>query len=71
MIRVPMAEAPISDSIHILAIEADPVILAELITCLNRFPDLQVAAVAETTSSAWKILTDPVEAQVSIDLILL
>jgi DNA-binding NarL/FixJ family response regulator len=72
MIRVPMAESPIVDrSIHILAIESDPVILSGLITCLNRFPDLHVAAEAETVASAWEILTASVGETVSIDLILL
>jgi DNA-binding NarL/FixJ family response regulator len=67
-----MAEPPISDrSIHILAIEADPLIQSGLITCLNRFPDLQVSAEAEDLVSAWQILTNPVGKPLSIDLILL
>jgi DNA-binding NarL/FixJ family response regulator len=67
-----MAESPIADrSINILAIESDPVILSGLITCLNRFPDLQIAADAETTDIAWQILTDSAGAMGSIDLILL
>jgi DNA-binding NarL/FixJ family response regulator len=58
-----MAETPIVDrSIRILAIESDPVILSGLVTCLNRFPDLQVAAEAESVASAWQILTNPVAA---------
>jgi DNA-binding NarL/FixJ family response regulator len=71
-----MAEPPIVNrSIHILAIEADPVIQSGLITCLNRFPDLQVSAEAETGSIAWQILTDALGEKlhqtISIDLILL
>jgi DNA-binding NarL/FixJ family response regulator len=67
-----MAEPPITDrSIHILAIEADPLIQSGLITCLNRFPDLQVSAEAEDLVSAWQILTNPVGKPLSIDLILL
>ena len=75
-----MAEPPIVNrSIHILAIEADPVIQSGLITCLNRFPDLQVAAEAETVAIAWQILTDVlgeklpqrVDETIAIDLILL
>jgi DNA-binding NarL/FixJ family response regulator len=55
-------------SIQILSIEADPAIQSALITCLNRFADLQVAAVADDTVAAWQILTaDAIE----IDLILL
>ena len=54
-----MAEKPIVDrSIHIVAIESDPVILSGLVTCLNRFPDLQVVAEAESVASAWQILTN-------------
>jgi DNA-binding NarL/FixJ family response regulator len=67
-----MAESPIADrSIHILAIESDPVMLSGLVTCLNRFPDLQVSAEAETPARAWQILTDPIANPISIDLILL
>jgi DNA-binding NarL/FixJ family response regulator len=67
-----MAEPPIADrSIHILAIEADPIIQSGLITCLNRFPDLQVSAEAEDLVSAWQILTNPVGKPLTIDLILL
>jgi DNA-binding NarL/FixJ family response regulator len=54
-----MAETPIADrSIHILTIESDPVILSGLVTCLNRFPDLQVAIEAENVARAWQILTN-------------
>ncbi|WP_310426260.1 DUF3685 domain-containing protein [Chamaesiphon sp. VAR_48_metabat_135_sub] len=67
-----MAESPLVDrSIRILAIESDPVILSGLVTCLNRFPDLQVSAEAETLSSAWQILTAPVAKKIEVDLILL
>jgi DNA-binding NarL/FixJ family response regulator len=72
MIREQMAEPPILDrSIRILAIEADPVILSGLITCLNRFPDLQVSAEAEDLASAWQILTAPATETLKLDLILL
>jgi DNA-binding NarL/FixJ family response regulator len=54
--------------IQILSIEADPAIQSGLITCLNRFADLQVAATAEDTVTAWQILTT---GTVAIDLILL
>jgi DNA-binding NarL/FixJ family response regulator len=68
---VPVA-SPLADRvISILAIESDPVMQSGLITCLNRFPDLQVAAEAETTVDALKILTDRSSATISIDLILL
>jgi DNA-binding NarL/FixJ family response regulator len=54
-----MAETPIADrSIHILTIESDPLILSGLVTCLNRFPDLQVATEAENVARAWQILTN-------------
>ncbi len=63
-----MAELPSVDrSIRILTIEADPVIQSGLITCLNRFEDLQVVAEAEDLASAGQVLTRGVE----IDLILL
>jgi DNA-binding NarL/FixJ family response regulator len=62
-----MAESSIRDrSISILTIEADPVIQSGLITCLNRFPDLQVVAEAEDLAGAGQILTQGVD----IDLIL-
>jgi DNA-binding NarL/FixJ family response regulator len=57
-------------SIHILTIEADPVLQSGLITCLNRFPDLHVAAEADDVSGAWQILTDPI-GKIDLDLILL
>ncbi|WP_310485834.1 DUF3685 domain-containing protein [Chamaesiphon sp. VAR_48_metabat_403] len=63
-----MAELPSIDrSIRILTIEADPIIQSGLITCLNRFRDLQVVAEAEDLASAWQILKQGVE----LDLILL
>lgn len=63
-----MAELPSRDrSIRILTIEADPIIRSGLITCLNRFEDLQVVAEAEDLAGAWQVLTQGVE----IDLILL
>ena len=55
-------------SIQILAIESDPVIQSGLVTCLNRFPDLQVSADADDVG-AWQILTERVSEP--IDLILL
>ena len=57
-------------SISILAIEADPVIRSELVTCLNRFPDLRVSAMAEDLTIAWQILTDRVGKTIEIDLVL-
>lgn len=57
-------------SIQILAIESDPVIQSGLVTCLNRFPDLQVSAEADD-AGAWQILTEPVGEPIAIDLILL
>jgi DNA-binding NarL/FixJ family response regulator len=60
---------PVADrSIHILTIEADPVMQSGLVTCLNRFDDLCVSAEAENIASAWQILTDR---SIDIDLILL
>jgi DNA-binding NarL/FixJ family response regulator len=54
-----MAETSVADrSIHLLTIEPDPVILSGLVTCLNRFSDLQVSREAENISSAWQILTN-------------
>jgi len=55
-------------SIQILAIESDPVIQSGLVTCLNRFPDLQVSEAADDVG-AWQILTERVGEP--IDLILL
>ena len=57
-------------SIQILAIESDPVIQSGLVTCLNRFPDLQVSAEADDVG-AWQILTERVGEPIAIDLILL
>ena len=57
-------------SIQILAIESDPVIQSGLVTCLNRFPDLQVSADADDVG-AWQILTERVGEPIAIDLILL
>ena len=54
-----MAETPVVDrSIHLLTIEPDPVTLSGLVTCLNRFSDLQVSRATEQVSSAWQILTN-------------
>ena len=67
-----MAAPPIVDrSINLLVIESDPVTLSGLVTCLNRFPDLQVSREAENAASAWQILTALDSAVGSIDLILL
>ena len=67
-----MAETPIADrSIQILTIDPDPVILSGLVTCLNRFADLQVSREAENVSSAWQLLTNPGRETGSLDLILL
>ncbi len=67
-----MAATPIAvRSIHLLAIEPDPVILSGLVTCLNRFPDLQVSRETESVTSAWKILTNVGSEIGEIDLILL
>jgi DNA-binding NarL/FixJ family response regulator len=55
-------------SIRILSIEANPAIQSELITCLNRFADLQVAAVADDPVRAWESITT---GAIEIDLILL
>ena len=64
-----MAATPIADrSIHLLTIEPDPVILSGLVTCLNRFPDLQVVAQAADLTSAWQILTGQIGKTVDIDL---
>ena len=57
-------------SIQILAIESDPVIQSGLVTCLNRFPDLQVAEAADDVG-AWQILTERVGEPIAVDLILL
>jgi DNA-binding NarL/FixJ family response regulator len=67
-----MATTPIADrSIHLLTIEPDPVILSGLVTCLNRFPDLQVSIEVEHVSSAWQILSKAGGESSSLDLILL
>jgi DNA-binding NarL/FixJ family response regulator len=58
-------------TIRILTIESDPVILSGLVTCLNRFPDLEVTAQSESVASAWQFLTNPVVEISEIDLILL
>jgi DNA-binding NarL/FixJ family response regulator len=54
--------------IQILSIEADPAIQLGLISCLNRFSDFQVAAVAEDTVKAGHILT---AGTIDLDLILI
>ncbi|WP_310417182.1 DUF3685 domain-containing protein [Chamaesiphon sp. OTE_8_metabat_110] len=65
------AAAPVEDrSMRILAIESDPVIRSGLITCLNRFPDLQVAAEAEDVDRAWQFLLENNDKISDIDLIL-
>ncbi len=65
------AAAPLEHrSIGILVIEADPAIGSGLVTCLNRFSDLQVSAEAADFDSAWQVLTR-VGRTVEIDLILL
>ena len=65
------AAAPVEDrSMRILAIESDPVISSGLVTCLNRFPDLQVAAEAEDVDRAWQFLTANSNRISEIDLIL-
>jgi len=56
-------------SISILAIEVDPLIRSGLVTCLNRFPDLQVVAQVADITSAWQILTGQIGKAVDIDLI--
>jgi DNA-binding NarL/FixJ family response regulator len=67
-----MAETPVADrSIRLLTIEPDPVILSGLVTCLNRFSDLQVSREAENVLSAWQLLTN-LDSEIGlIDLILL
>jgi DNA-binding NarL/FixJ family response regulator len=65
-----MADSSVVDrSIHILVIESDPVVLSGLITCLNRFSDLDVAEESETIAS--RILTDSVIQISPINVILL
>lgn len=60
--------APLADRvIHILAIEADPVMQSGLVTCINRFSDLQLAA-ESTPADALKVLTDRT---FTVDLLLL
>jgi DNA-binding NarL/FixJ family response regulator len=54
--------------IQILSIEADPAIQLGIISCLNRFSDFQVAAVAEETVNAGHILT---AGTIDLDLILI
>jgi DNA-binding NarL/FixJ family response regulator len=56
--------------IRILLVEADPVMRSGLVTCLSRFPDLQVAAEAETSSSALLVLTEQMGTTAAIDLVL-
>jgi DNA-binding NarL/FixJ family response regulator len=69
---MPMADNSIMDrSIHIFVIESDPVIRSGLVTCLNRFPDLQVVAEAASVVSAGQILMSSDGEIGSIDLILL
>ncbi|WP_373542472.1 DUF3685 domain-containing protein [Chamaesiphon sp.] len=65
-----IAATPLEQSIQILSIEADPVIQSGLVTCLNRFADLDIAAVAEDGASAWQILTEPVDEPITIELLL-
>jgi DNA-binding NarL/FixJ family response regulator len=63
-----MAGSPI----QILVVEADPVLQAGLIACLQRFADyVQVVAEAETGSSALRVLRERMGTNVTIDLVLL
>jgi DNA-binding NarL/FixJ family response regulator len=52
------AASPADRVINILVLEADPVMQSGLVTCLNRFPDLQASAAVETSDRALEILTD-------------
>ncbi len=63
------AVSPADRVIHILAIEADPLMQSGLVTCLNRFPDLRVCAEAATLTDASQILTDRSATSLAIDLI--
>jgi DNA-binding NarL/FixJ family response regulator len=67
---IDLGASPLEQSIQILSIEADPVIQSGLVSCLNRFADLQIVAEAEDVASAWQILTAPVGETRSIDLLL-
>jgi DNA-binding NarL/FixJ family response regulator len=62
------AASPADRVIHILVLEADPVIQSGLVTCLNRFPDLQASAAVETSTGALAILTERAR---SIDIMLM
>jgi DNA-binding NarL/FixJ family response regulator len=56
--------------IQILVVEADPVARLGLVTCLERFSDLQVVLEAEASSSALLVLTERMGTTVAIDLVL-
>jgi DNA-binding NarL/FixJ family response regulator len=56
--------------IQILVVEADPVMRSGLLACLDRFPDLQGAAAAETGSSALLVLSEQRNKATAIDLVL-
>lgn len=57
--------------IQILIVEVDPVMRSGLITCLERFPDLQIAAETEASSSGLLVLMERMGTTVAIDLVLL
>ncbi len=65
-------EPPTTDRlIHILVVETDPVSQSGLVICLNRFPDLQISAQAETTAAGLRILSDDRGDTSEIDVMLL
>jgi DNA-binding NarL/FixJ family response regulator len=74
---VPAANIPIlkkmaGSPIQILVVEADPLMRAGLISCLQRFANyLQVAAEAETRSGALLLLRERIKQNAPIDLVLL
>lgn len=70
--NIPILSKITGSPIQILVVEADPVMQAGLITCLQRCADyLQVAAEAETRSSALLVLKQRMGTNVTIDLVLL
>jgi DNA-binding NarL/FixJ family response regulator len=70
MSTLPATEPPARDRpIQILVVEADPIVQSGLLTCLNRFADLQVAAEVETASSALRTLADRQQGTATFDLV--
>jgi DNA-binding NarL/FixJ family response regulator len=71
MAIISVSKRPIpSRPIQVLVVETDPIMRAGLVTCLNRFDDLQVIDV-ETTEPDLEHLINPLATDARIDVVLL